>query len=85
MPTDVAKIDRHAHWEGIYRAKDEAQLSWHQDDPRKQKSFELITEFAHPGARIIDIGGGSSTLAGALIDAGFEHLTVLEISEGAID
>lgn len=82
---NTISVDRHAHWDAIYRAKDEAQLSWHQDDPRKGTSFELIREFAEPDARIIDIGGGSSTLAGELIKSGFSNVTVLDVSEAAIE
>lgn len=25
--------ERVSHWEGVYREKDDSQLSWHQDDP----------------------------------------------------
>jgi SAM-dependent methyltransferase len=81
----TATTNRHAHWEGVYRAKKEDELSWHQDDPRKAVSFALIREFAPLTARIIDIGCGSSTLAGALIDIGCTNVTVLDISEAAID
>jgi SAM-dependent methyltransferase len=81
----TATTIRHAHWEGVYRAKKEEELSWHQDDPRKAKSFALIREFAPLTARIIDIGCGSSTLAGALIDDGYSNVTVIDISEAALE
>jgi hypothetical protein len=35
--------------------------------------------------RIIDIGGGASTLVDYLLDAGFHNLSVLDIAHGAIE
>ncbi len=35
-------------------------------------------------ASIIDVGGGESTLADDLLERGYEHLTVLDISETAL-
>jgi len=35
--------------------------------------------------KIIDVGGGDSRLADCLLEKGFEHITVLDISEKAID
>jgi trans-aconitate methyltransferase len=36
-------------------------------------------------AAIIDIGGGSSPLAGYLLDAGYRDITVLDVSDAALD
>src|SRR5258708_23921503 len=64
------------HWEHVY-TKPEEMLSWHEDVPTL--SFELIRQSAKPGS-VIDIGGGSSTLAGILVEARFSPCAVLYIS-----
>lgn len=71
------------HWEQIYTAKPEEVLSWHQAAPGL--SFDLIRQHARPGSSVIDIGGGSSTLAGMLVEEGFSACTVLDISQAALD
>ena len=76
-PSDLA-----AHWECVYRTKEEADISWHQDEPAL--SMELIERLAPRGARVIDVGGGSSVLAGRLASRGF-HATVLDLSPAALD
>ncbi|MCI4336035.1 MAG: class I SAM-dependent methyltransferase [Thermoplasmata archaeon] len=73
---------RRSHWEAIYRAKGEDELSWHQDHPAL--SFRLIAGTAARSARIVDVGGGSSTLASELIAAGFPRVMVLDISPAAL-
>jgi SAM-dependent methyltransferase len=73
------------HWEGVYTTtKDEADVSWFQDNP--VLSLELI-EQARPGkdAAIIDVGGGASRLADGLLERGFRRVTVLDISAAALD
>jgi len=73
--------DRAAHWETVYRTKRESEVSWHQVEPTL--SIELVREFAPPRGRIIDIGGGSSLLAGRLTALGFD-MTVVDVSALAI-
>ncbi|MHC4106460.1 MAG: class I SAM-dependent methyltransferase [Planctomycetota bacterium] len=81
MSTRAEPVDRRSHWEGVYGAKDESQLSWHQDEPRI--SFDLVREFCPPGRTVIDVGGGASILAGRLIAAGYD-VAVLDISDAAL-
>ncbi len=71
------------HWDQIYNAKPEEALSWHQGAPGV--SFDLIRNHARAGSSVIDIGGGSSTLAGMLVEEGFSACTVLDISPAALD
>ena len=80
----MADASRQAHWEAIYTTRDETEFSWFQDDPAP--SLELI-ERVQPGqdAGIIDIGGGASRLADGLLARGFRHVTVLDISQAALD
>lgn len=70
------------HWEKIYASKRDDELSWHQ--PHSGVSFELITQFSRPGSSVIDMGGGSSSLAGQLLLAGFRPITVLDIAPAAL-
>jgi trans-aconitate methyltransferase len=72
------------HWETVYTTKDETDVSWFQDSP--SPSLELI-ERLEPGndAGIIDIGSGASRLVDSLLERGFRRLTVLDISQAALD
>jgi SAM-dependent methyltransferase len=79
MTMETAKI----HWEEIYRTKRPNEVSWWQDVPKP--SLDFIHSFSLPKtARIIDIGGGDSTLADFLLAEGYENITVLDISEHAL-
>lgn len=68
------------HWESVYASKGDAELSWTQTEPAT--SLELIREIC-PAGRVIDIGGGTSPLAGQLLQRGYA-VAVLDISEAAI-
>jgi len=73
------------HWEKIYRSKLPDQVSWYR--PHLDTSLDLI-EFATRGDRsvsIIDVGGGASTLVDDLIERGYGDVTVLDISQAALD
>lgn len=71
------------HWNRIYRKKSPEQVSWFQ--PHLLQSLEL-TKNAHlaKNARIIDVGGGASSLANDLLAAGFSDITVVDISSEAL-
>lgn len=71
------------HWENIYQHKQPNELSWTQDYPKTSIAF--IRSFKLPKyAPIIDIGGGDSHLVDYLLEDGFENITVLDISESAL-
>jgi len=72
------------HWEKIYETKVETDFSWFQQYPKT--SVDFINLFNLPKeAKIIDIGGGDSHLADALIELGFVNIFVLDISAKAIE
>jgi hypothetical protein len=76
-------MDRKTHWEGIYSAKGALQVSWFA--PHLAVSLDLIRHAApDKSARIIDVGGGASTLVDDLIEDGYTGVTVLDISSIAI-
>lgn len=73
-----------SHWENIFAEKSPDEVSWTQEVP--QHSLEMIQELNLPKtASIIDIGGGDSKLVDFLLDAGFENITLLDISANAIE
>jgi SAM-dependent methyltransferase len=73
--------ERLEHWQRVYTSKHPDEVSWFQ--PHPATSLELIAHATPPeGARIVDVGGGSSTLVDALLTR-FE-VTVLDISGAAL-
>ena len=73
-----------SHWEKIQATKRQEEVSWYQPTPRV--SLDFISELnIQKDAAIIDIGGGDSHLADNLLAAGFTDITVLDISEEAIN
>jgi ubiquinone/menaquinone biosynthesis C-methylase UbiE len=77
-------MSEHDHWEGVYRNKSAVDVSWYQ--PHLAGSLELIDRcgLAKDGA-IIDVGGGASSLVDDLLDRGHSNLTVLDLSESALE
>ncbi len=72
------------HWDRVYSTKDEDAVSWFEASP--ERSMRMIEATGLPKtAAIIDIGGGLSRLAGALLDEGYGDVTALDISPEAID
>jgi trans-aconitate methyltransferase len=72
------------HWENVYETKNPDQVSWTQKKP--QTSLDFITSFGlKKDAKIIDIGGGDSLLVDFLLNEGYENITVLDISEKALE
>ena len=72
------------HWETVYETKNPNQVSWTQEIPKTSLNF--IHSFnTNKNAKIIDIGGGDSKLVDFLLDEGFQNITVLDISQKAIE
>jgi len=72
------------HWETVYETKNPNEVSWTQEVPKT--SLDFITSFGlNKQAKIIDIGGGDSKLVDYLLEQGFENITVLDISEKALE
>ena len=72
------------HWETVYETKNPEQVSWTQEIPKT--SLNLIHSFnLSKSVKIIDIGGGDSKLVDFLLEEGFENITVLDISQKAIE
>ncbi len=73
-----------SHWEKIYTTKAFDQVSWYQMQPKE--SLDLIRRTGvNKIAQIIDVGAGASTLVDYLLEDGYKHLTVLDISPSALN
>ena len=78
------KNTKKSHWETVFTTKSPNEVSWFQENP--ETSLNIIRSLNLPKtARIIDIGGGDSYLVDFLLQEGFENITVLDISEKAIE
>lgn len=76
-------MSRKEHWNQVYRTKKPDEVSWYA--PHLQRSLELVMRAAPSlDANIIDAGGGESTLVDDLLDSGYRHVSVLDISEAAL-
>ena len=74
----------HDHWQHIYGAKAEDEVSWFQAHPTASLRLVAATGLG-PEARIVDIGGGASRFVDALLDSGYRQVTVLDLAEAALD
>jgi 2-polyprenyl-3-methyl-5-hydroxy-6-metoxy-1,4-benzoquinol methylase len=77
-------MDVKTHWEMVYKTKAPDTVSWYL--PHLETSLALIERTgASLSSSIIDVGGGESTLADDLVSRGYQKVTVLDISETAIN
>lgn len=75
---------RKDHWENIYQTKQLKDVSWYQ--PLPETSLDFLRQFNLPKtAKIIDVGGGDSLFVDYLLELGYTDLSVLDISEKALE
>ena len=72
------------HWDTIYTTKQANEVSWTQEVPETSLNFIHAVDLPKT-ASIVDIGGGDSKLVDYLLQEGYENITVLDISEKALD
>jgi cyclopropane fatty-acyl-phospholipid synthase-like methyltransferase len=77
-------INKKEHWDKIYSIKQPDQLSWFQTYPKTSMEFLMLFNLAKD-AGVIDIGGGDSNFVDTLLEQGYTNITVLDISENAIE
>ncbi len=76
-------MDRRKHWEQVYSSNATERLGWYES--HLQPTLAWIRELGlDKEARIIDVGGGASTLVDDLLEKGYQHLTVLDLSKHAL-
>ena len=71
------------HWNSIYSTKKLNQVSWYQPIPQVSLDFIESLNFSKD-VPILDVGGGDSFLCDNLIELGYSNITVLDISDVAI-
>src|SRR6266446_706245 len=84
LQSSTFAMDVKTHWEKVYKTKAPDAVSWYL--PHLETSLALIERTgAGLSSSIIDVGGGESTLADDLVSRGYQKVTVLEISETAVN
>jgi 2-polyprenyl-3-methyl-5-hydroxy-6-metoxy-1,4-benzoquinol methylase len=77
-------MDIKEHWEKVYSAKAPDAVSWYRE--HLETSLALIERAAGSrAAAIIDVGGGESTLIDDLLVHGYHNVTVLDVSQTAVN
>ena len=80
----MSHILRKEHWETIYETKQLKDVSWYQPVP--ETSLDFLQRFNLPKtAKIIDVGGGDSLFVDYLLELGYIDISVLDISENALE
>mgnify|MGYP000969847214 CR=1 FL=1 len=81
-PSPTAPSPRAARWDNLHRTRVATEMSWYQ--PLPATSLELIqASELTPQTPIVDVGSGASTLVDALLDRGFQDITLLDIADAA--
>ena len=76
--------ERATHWDTAYRTRGAEGVSWFQVEP--MMSLEMIRLLGiEPSTAVVDIGGGASSLADHLVADGFVDVSVLDLSEVALE
>lgn len=71
------------HWQSVYERKTSDEVSWYK--PHLERSLEYVREAGlAPNARIVDVGGGASTLVDDLLSEGYHNLAVLDLADSAL-
>jgi 2-polyprenyl-3-methyl-5-hydroxy-6-metoxy-1,4-benzoquinol methylase len=82
--TEEHAMSSKEHWEKVYHSKPATSVSWYA--PHLGRSLALVERAeGGPDARVIDAGGGASTLVDGLLDRGYRDVTVLDLSQEALD
>ena len=76
-------MKREDHWQKVYQTRAADAVSWYR--PHLGVSLELLeTAGMSADSRLIDVGGGASTLVDDLVSRGLKGITVLDVSEAAL-
>jgi ubiquinone/menaquinone biosynthesis C-methylase UbiE len=76
-------MDPRTHWQNVYTTRKPTAVSWYQ--PAAVLSLTMIRRVAPDrSARIVDVGGGASTLVDGLVAEGYGRVTVLDVSSAAL-
>ena len=78
------KDDVQQHWDVVHSSKAVDEVSWFQAAPHTSVRLVKLASHGRPGASIVDVGAGTSTLVDLLLEVGAD-VTVLDISRKALD
>ena len=78
---DPRATDSSTHWETVWASKGRESVSWYEESP--DTSTALVLSDGVPRT-VIDVGAGASMLPDALLDAGVDHVTLLDLSMSAL-
>lgn len=71
------------HWEGVYVGKPSIGVSWYRE--HLEVSLQLLERAGlDASSRLIDVGGGASTLVDDVLARGVESVCVLDLSASAL-
>lgn len=77
-------VNLRTHWDTVFRTKAATDVSWYQE--HAVQSLDFIRRAGVPRTgRIIDVGGGASTLVDDLLADGYSDITVADISPVALE
>ena len=74
---------RRRHWDAKYASTAPSEVSWFQASP--DQSRRMLTDCGvDPHHSVVDVGGGSSSLAARLVEDGWTDVTVVDVSSEAL-
>ncbi len=77
-------MNERSHWDRVYSTRSAQEVSWFQ--PHAQQSLSLIERIADKKAsRVIDVGGGASTLVDDLLQLRQFDVSVLDIASAGLE
>lgn len=72
------------HWTQVYEDKAPTAVSWYQEVP--EPSLRALSRLKiSPTSSLIDVGGGASNLVDALLEQGWQDITVLDLAAPALE
>ena len=76
-------LDRRSHWDRKYLDVGAEQVSWFRADAAM--SLDLLAQAgAQPDGAVLDVGGGAGVLVDELLAAGYDDVTVLDVSPAGL-
>ena len=71
------------HWDAVFASKPPDRVSWYRPHLNQSLGF-LDGAGIGKSAGVIDVGGGASTFVDDLLERGYTNVTVLDVSETAL-
>lgn len=72
------------HWETVYSKRSPDEVSWYR--PHLERSLAFLRRSGLPSeARIVDVGGGASTLVDDLLGQGYQNVAVIDLAAAALN